>query len=190
MGISDARVADRYPFQLSGGMRQRVGIAATLARDPAIVIADEPTTALDVTTQKDILTLLKSLQESRGMALVLITHDLRVAFSMCDRVYVLYAGSLLEVASAAQLDAEPLHPYTLGLLLSEPPGDRRVPTLLEIQGSVADPDTVATCCPFAPRCNWRAEECSEGRPPLHRVAPGRYSNCIRLPEIRPEMTEL
>ena len=97
VGIRDASVADRYPFQLSGGMRQRVGIAAALARDPRVLIADEPTTALDVTTQRDVLALIKGIQAARGMSLILITHDLRVAFAVCDRVYVLYAGSLVEV---------------------------------------------------------------------------------------------
>ncbi|MGI9015791.1 MAG: dipeptide ABC transporter ATP-binding protein [Euzebya sp.] len=190
VGISDPRVAVRFPFQLSGGMRQRVGIAASLARDPAILIADEPTTAVDVTTQRDILILLKSLQAKRGMGLVLITHDLRVAFSMCDRVYVLYAGSLLEIASATALEAEPLHPYTLGLLLSEPPGDRRVPVLAGIKGSVPDPDSVATCCAFAPRCTWAAKACHDGSPPLQEVEPGRFTNCVRLDDIRPEMAGL
>lgn len=99
VGIDDETVAERYPFQLSGGMRQRVGIAAALAPDPKLLIADEPSTALDVTTQRDILALIKRIQEAREMALILITHDLRVAFSMCDRIYVLYAGSLLEVAA-------------------------------------------------------------------------------------------
>ena len=136
VGIHEPSVADRYPFQLSGGMRQRVAIAAALARDPKILIADEPSTALDVTTQKEILALLKSLQELRGMGLVLITHDLRVAFSMCDRIHVLYAGSVLEVGRAASVETEPLHPYTLGLLLSEPRGDRRLSELVAIGGSV------------------------------------------------------
>ncbi len=95
VGIRDASVADRYPFQLSGGMRQRVGIAAALARDPRVLIADEPTTALDVTTQREVLALIKSIQTARGMSLILITHDLRVAFAVCDRAYVLYAGSLI-----------------------------------------------------------------------------------------------
>ncbi len=122
VGIHDPRVVERYPFQLSGGMRSGSAIAAALARDPELLIADEPSTALDVTTQKEILALLRRVQEARGMGLVLITHDLRVAFSICDRIYVLYAGSVLEVAPGADLEREPLHPYTLGLLLSEPSG--------------------------------------------------------------------
>src|SRR4051812_18725662 len=156
VGITEPDVAERYPFQLSGGMRQRVGLAAALARDPELLIADEPSTALDVTTQKEILALLESLRRSRGMGLVLITHDLRVAFSTCDRVYVLYAGSLLEVAPAAAVEAAPLPPYTLGLLLSEPEVDRRRATLEAIPGKVPAADEVADRCAFAPRCAWAA----------------------------------
>ena len=190
VGIRDASVADRYPFQLSGGMRQRVGIAAALARDPRVLIADEPTTALDVTTQRDVLALIKGIQAARGMSLILITHDLRVAFAVCDRVYVLYAGSLIEVGSSAELDAEPLHPYTLGLLLSEPSAERRTGELMTIPGSVPAPDEVAGSCTFAPRCRWAAPACTEGSPPLVEVAPGRLSACVRVPEIRAEMAAM
>jgi peptide/nickel transport system ATP-binding protein len=190
VGIRDASVADRYPFQLSGGMRQRVGIAAALARDPRVLIADEPTTALDVTTQRDVLALIKGIQEARGMSLVLITHDLRVAFAVCDRVYVLYAGSLVEVGTSAELDAEPLHPYSLGLLLSEPSAESRARELVAIPGSVPAPDDVAGSCTFAPRCRWAAPACTEESPQLVEVEPGRLSACIRLPEIRGEMAAL
>jgi peptide/nickel transport system ATP-binding protein len=189
VGIS-ADVAERHPFQLSGGMRQRVAIAAALAPEPRVLIADEPSTALDVTTQREILMLLKSVQKARAMGLILITHDLRVAFSMCDRIYVLYAGSLLEVGPAAELDAEPLHPYAHGLLLSEPPADHRVPELSAIPGSVPTPDEVANCCAFAPRCRWAASVCRDGMPPLLEVEPERLSACVRLPEIRHEMARL
>ncbi len=189
VGIRDESVADRYPFQLSGGMRQRVGIAAALARDPRVLIADEPTTALDVTTQRDVLALIKGIQAARGMSLILITHDLRVAFAICDRVYVLYAGSLVEVGTSAELDAEPLHPYSLGLLLSEP-SPERAGELVAIPGSVPAPDDVAEMCVFAPRCSWVAPACTEGSPQLAEVEPGRFSACIRLPEIRGEMAAL
>ena len=188
VGIDDPSVADRYPFELSGGMRQRVGLAAALARDPDVLIADEPSTALDVTTQQEILALLGSLQESRGMGLVLITHDLRVAFDRCDRVYVLYAGSLLEVAPARELEREPLHPYSLGLLLSEPAADRRVPELFAIPGSVPGHDVVADRCAFSTRCTWVAEQCIAAAPPLLPVAAGRHSACVRIDEIRDELT--
>jgi peptide/nickel transport system ATP-binding protein len=189
VGIADAGVVDRYPFQLSGGMRQRVGLAAALARDPELLIADEPSTALDVTTQKEILALLRSLQKRRGMALVLITHDLRVAFSNCDRVYVLYAGVLLEVAPAAAMERMPLHPYTLGLLLSEPAIDRRTAELVSIPGSVPAQDDVADRCAFSPRCPWAAPKCLLAAPPLVPVEAGRLSACLRLDEIREELRE-
>jgi peptide/nickel transport system ATP-binding protein len=189
VGIHDAGVADRYPFQLSGGMQQRVALAAALASDPALLIADEPSTALDVTTQKEILTLLSRVQEGRGMGLVLITHDLRVAFSICRRIYVLYAGSVLEVAPAGNLEAEPLHPYTLGLLLSEPSVDRRFDELASIEGTVPAPDETAGRCPFAARCRWAAARCVAGDPPLREVDSGRLSACVRIEEIRAELAE-
>jgi peptide/nickel transport system ATP-binding protein len=195
VGIADPAVADRYPFQLSGGMRQRVAIAAALARDPRVLIADEPSTALDASTQQDILALIKRVQEARGMGLVLITHDLRVAFAMCDRIYVLYAGSLLETAPAGALEAEPLHPYSHGLLLSEPPADHRVKDLVSIPGSVPAADLVAGTCAFAPRCRWATPDCEQAAPALAEVtlpdvARGRLSACVRLPEIRAEMAAL
>jgi peptide/nickel transport system ATP-binding protein len=190
VGIMDKSVVERYPFQLSGGMRQRVAIAAALARDPRMLIADEPSTALDVTTQREILALLRSVQEARGMGLILITHDLRVAFAMCDRIYVLYAGTLVEVGSAVELEGEPLHPYSHGLLLSEPPADHRARELVAIPGAVPAPDDVAGACTFAPRCRWSAPVCREGAPPLREVAPGRFSACVRLPDIRAEMVAL
>jgi peptide/nickel transport system ATP-binding protein len=190
VGIRDESVVDRYPFQLSGGMRQRVAIAAALARDPEVLIADEPTTALDVTTQREILALIKGIQAARGMSLILITHDLRVAFATCDRIYVLYAGSIVEVGQSAQLDAEPLHPYSHGLLLSEPPVERRVGELVAIAGSVPAPDDISGACIFAPRCRWAAQSCRDATPPLVEVEPGRLSACARLPEIRPEMAAL
>lgn len=187
VGIDNPDVARRYPFQLSGGMRQRVALAAALARDPDLLIADEPSTALDVTTQAQILTLLKSIQEARGMGLILITHDLRVAFSVCSRVFVLYAGAVLESAPAAALEREPLHPYSLALLVSDPPVDRTLAMLPVTEGNVPTPDAVAGMCGFAPRCIWATEACRSGQPPLVDVAPGRRSACIRLADIREEL---
>lgn len=187
VGITHPAVADRYPFELSGGMRQRVGIAAALARDCRLLIADEPSTTLDVTTQKDILDLLKSLQRARGMGLVLITHNLRVAFSMCDRIYVLYAGSVLEAAPGRPLDDDPLHPYTLGLLMSEPPVDRRLARFTAIDGSVPGAGDVAGICAFAPRCRWAQSPCRAGSPALRSAGEGRLTACLRLDEIHAEM---
>jgi peptide/nickel transport system ATP-binding protein len=190
VGITNRNVLDRYPFQLSGGMRQRVALAAALARDPEVLIADEPSTALDVTTQAEILNLLKRVQESRGMGLVLITHDLRVAFSVCDRIYVLYAGALMETGPAYDLEVEPLHPYTLGLLLSEPAVDRRHVTLTAIEGSVPAPAEVAGTCRFAPRCRWAHDECKTGEPALVNRTATRASACIRIDEVRDEMAAM
>uniref|UniRef100_UPI0034DF8588 dipeptide ABC transporter ATP-binding protein n=1 Tax=Streptomyces flavofungini TaxID=68200 RepID=UPI0034DF8588 len=187
VGITDASVADRYPFQLSGGMRQRVAIAAALARDPQVLIADEPSTALDVVTQREVLGLIKRIQRARGMSLILITHDLRVAFATCDRVHVLYAGTLLEAAGADAMRREPLHPYTQGLLLSEPPADIKVRRLVAIPGSVPTAAEVPHRCPFAARCPWAAEVCHDGVPALRTVADGHESRCVRLLEIRTEM---
>ncbi|MGZ4413090.1 MAG: dipeptide ABC transporter ATP-binding protein [Gaiellaceae bacterium] len=188
VGIADPGVVDRYPFQLSGGMRQRVGLAAALARDPRVLIADEPSTALDVTTQKEILALLSRLQEGRGMGVILITHDLRVAFENCDRIYVLYAGALVEVGPSVDVEAQPLHPYTLGLLLSEPPLDRKVTELPSIPGAVPRHEQVADRCVFSARCPWVQDLCTTAPPPLVTVAPGRVSACVRLDEIRDEIT--
>ncbi|MFD5224223.1 dipeptide ABC transporter ATP-binding protein [Microbacterium sp. NPDC058342] len=190
VGITDESVADRFPFQLSGGMRQRVAIAAALAREPDLLIADEPTTALDVTTQREILALIKQLQVTRGMGLILITHDLRIAFSMCERVHVMYAGVMVETARAADLELEPLHPYTQGLLLSEPPADRRVAELVAIPGSVPAAADVADSCPFATRCAWVTDACRSGRPALREVGAGRTSRCVRIEEIADELKDV
>lgn len=187
VGIEDERVARRYPFELSGGMRQRVAIAAALAQNPRLLIADEPSTALDVTTQQEILDLLRELQASRDMALVLITHDLRVAFSVCDRMHVFYAGSIAEVGPAAAVAEQPLHPYTLGLLLAEPPIDRRLEEMRDIPGSVPSPDEVAGRCSFADRCTWVSDECLAGDPPLVLVGETRGTTCVRVHEIAGEM---
>ena len=190
VGITDPDVVDRMPFQLSGGMCQRVAIAASLARDPELLIADEPSTALDVTTQAEIMKLLKRVQQARGMSLILITHDLRLAFSTCDRIHVLYAGSLLEVGDAPAVQRDPFHPYTLGLLLSEPPADRRVPKLIAIRGQVPRADAVTGRCAFAERCDWAQDKCRSARPPLVALAPDRLTACIRRPEIAAEMRTL
>jgi peptide/nickel transport system ATP-binding protein len=190
VGISDESVVDRYPFQLSGGMRQRVAIAGALARDPEVLIADEPSTALDVVTQREVLALIKRIQVARGMGLILITHDLRVAFATCDRIQVLYAGSLVEVGGSQEVQKEPLHPYTQGLLLSEPSADRRVKSLAAIPGSVPPASQVRHTCAFASRCRWAQHVCSESVPELRAVGDDRESRCARLLEIRGEMAAL
>ncbi|GAA1009938.1 ABC transporter ATP-binding protein [Acrocarpospora pleiomorpha] len=130
-----ADVAGRYPFQLSGGQRQRVGLAAALAAAPRVLLADEPTTALDATTQREVLALIRRIQRERDMTFLLITHDLRVAFSMCERVVVMYAGRVVEVGRAADLRAEQRHPYTRALLSAEPPADRRLAAIPSVRAA-------------------------------------------------------
>ncbi|WP_406099504.1 ABC transporter ATP-binding protein [Streptomyces sp. NBC_01013] len=184
-------VADRYPHELSGGMRQRVAAAAALAGDPELLIADEPTTALDAASRRAVLDLLRGLQRSRDMGLVLITHDLRVAFSACDRVYVLYAGQVLEHGRSQELESGPLHPYTAGLLASEPSVRRRFAELPAIPGSVPAPGSRGPGCPFADRCAHAAPVCrSEPVELLPPVKAGdrsdvtdRLSACVRIAEI-------
>ena len=193
--ITDPGVGRMYPFQLSGGMRQRVALAAALARDPNLLIADEPTTALDTTTQREVLGLLKGIQEARGMAIVLITHDLRLAFALCDRVLVMYAGTVLEVAPAAAIDATPLHPYTLDLILAEPDINLRLAHL----GAVAEleptavsernPVPEASACPYIPRCRWAADECRV-TVDLRPVGHNRLSACLRSADIAPDLLAL
>jgi len=187
VGITDPTVARRYPFQLSGGMRQRVGIAATLATDPDLIIADEPTTALDAVTQQEILTLLISIQRQRRMSMIMITHDLRVAFAACDRVYVMYAGAMMEAGPSDALATSPRHPYTLGLLASEPPLDRRLTRLPVIKGELPPVRERRTGCRFAERCEWAAPECSQQSAALTLVAAGHTSACLRAGEIRADM---
>jgi peptide/nickel transport system ATP-binding protein len=190
VGISNSEVSRRFPFQLSGGMAQRVALAAALAGDPEVLIADEPSTALDATTQAEILALLQRLQRRRGMGVILITHDLRLAFSVADRVYVLYAGSVLEVGEGDVIEQAPAHPYSLGLLLSEPPATRRVSQLVTMPGNVPRPDEVASCCSFSPRCRWADARCRLTVPQLTSYGVDHLSSCLRFPEIKKEMEDL
>ncbi|MBM7785876.1 dipeptide ABC transporter ATP-binding protein [Tenggerimyces flavus] len=183
----DADVARRYPFELSGGMRQRVAIAAAIAKDPRLLLADEPTTALDTTTQREVLRLIWSIQRDRGMGLLLITHDMRVAFALCDRVLVMYAGTLLEAASPRELATQPLHPYTAGLLAAEPPLDRRSDRLGGIPGRVPRPDDLADECVFGPRCDWRTEVCAKARPVLELVGAAHSTACVRHDTLAPDL---
>jgi len=160
------RRLDEYPHQLSGGMRQRVMIAMALACRPKLLIADEPTTALDVTVQAQILELLLDLKEKLDMAIVLITHDLGVVAETAERVAVMYAGRVVEAASTAELFEHPRHPYTAGLFLSLPRVDREGAPLRPIEGTVPDPLHPAPGCPFHPRCPFAMAVCSEREPPL------------------------
>ena len=178
---SPERRFDEFPHQLSGGMRQRVMIAMALACSPKLLIADEPTTALDVTVQAQILDLLRSLQAETGMAIILITHDLGVVAEMADEVAVMYAGKVVERASARALFEDPQHPYTLGLLGSIPRLDEDRENLLAIQGVVPPPFALPPGCRFNPRCPFAIEACREGLPPLREIAPGHSAACIRAP---------
>jgi oligopeptide/dipeptide ABC transporter ATP-binding protein len=191
VGIPDpAERIDAYPHQLSGGMRQRVMIAMALSCEPEVLIADEPTTALDVTIQAQILDLLRSLQQQFGMSVLLITHDLGVVAHHVERVLVMYAGRLVEDAPVADLFARPLHPYTRGLLRSIPPvgssllppeqKPRRLPT---IEGVVPNLLDLPAGCRFGPRCAFKQERCSAEEPTLREVAPGRLARCHFAEEL-------
>ena len=171
------RVRD-YPYQLSGGLRQRVMIAAALACEPAILIADEPTTALDVTIQAQILDLIRDLQSERGMTILLITHDLGVIAEMADRVMVMYAGRKIEEAPVDRLFAGPRHPYTGGLLGSLPVlGNSRDRRLHEIEGVVPRPGALPPGCAFAPRCHRRLDSCRRVAPVLEPAGGAHRSAC-------------
>jgi peptide/nickel transport system ATP-binding protein len=172
---------DEYPHKLSGGMRQRVMIAMALACDPRLLIADEPTTALDVTLQAQILELMRELKAESGAAIILITHDLGVVAEVCDEVAVMYAGEIVERASVDELFASPQHPYTVGLLGSIPRLDRRTEHLATIEGMVPNMANPPTGCRFAARCPFVAEACTKAPPPLRELSPGHASRCIRAP---------
>jgi peptide/nickel transport system ATP-binding protein len=178
---SPERRFDEYPHQLSGGMRQRVMIAMALACRPKLLIADEPTTALDVTVQAQILDLLRELQEETGMSIILITHDLGVVAEMADEVAVMYAGRVVERSTAGAVFADPMHPYTLGLLGSVPRLDEERETLLAIDGSVPPPFALPKGCRFHPRCPFATAECKSSQPPLREVASGHSAACLRAP---------
>ncbi|MBL9088630.1 MAG: ABC transporter ATP-binding protein [Planctomycetia bacterium] len=179
VGISDAgRRIRSYPHEFSGGMRQRVMIAMALLCDPAVLIADEPTTALDVTIQAQILDLLADLRRERGMAVVLVTHDLGVVAGVADRILVMYAGRVVEEAPTRDLFARPTHPYTLGLLRSVPRvAGAAHSRLAHIEGIPPRLDKPFDACPFAPRCAFVRDACRRGVPPLV-VADGRARRCV------------
>ncbi len=175
------RRLDEYPHQMSGGMRQRVMIAMALSCAPDLLIADEPTTALDVTVQAQILDLLRDLQAQTGMAIVLITHDLGVVAEMADEVAVMYAGRVVEHAPAAALFDDPQHPYTLGLLGSVPRLEQPRGRLLAIEGAVPAAGSLPPGCRFHPRCVFGAPACTEAQPPLRVLGAAHEAACIRAP---------
>jgi peptide/nickel transport system ATP-binding protein/oligopeptide transport system ATP-binding protein len=176
-----ARRFDEYPHQMSGGMRQRVMIAMALACEPDLVIADEPTTALDVTVQAQILDLLRDLQKQSGMAIILITHDLGVVAEMADEVAVMYAGRVVERAHGAALFDDPQHPYTLGLLGSIPKIEESRDRLLAIEGAVPAPFALPQGCRFHPRCVFASDACMVEPPALRDLGAGHRVACIHAP---------
>jgi peptide/nickel transport system ATP-binding protein len=181
VGIPDpARRRDLYPHELSGGQNQRVMIAMALAGEPELLVADEPTTALDATIQAQILDLLRRLQAERGMALVLISHDLGVVSDLCSRVCVMYAGRIIEQAPAAELFVRPAHPYTRGLLAALPDLDGPRRRLAAIPGSVPEPWNLPPGCAFAPRCGDAISACAEASPAPRSAGPAHLAACIRI----------
>lgn len=180
VGIPEAQKrVDEYPHQMSGGMRQRVMIAMALAGEPELLIADEPTTALDVTIQAQILDLLKSLQKKLNMSIIIITHDLGVIAEMADEVAVMYAGDIVEKAKTQELFDDPRHPYTIGLMNSIPDVNEEVERLHTLEGLVPSLYDMPQGCHFAPRCQFACPECEKERIPLIDLKDGRQVRCRR-----------
>ena len=170
---------DAYPRELSGGLRQRVMIAMAMACEPELLIADEPTTALDVTIQAQILGLMEELRRDHGTSILLITHNMGVVAQLCDYVYVMYAGQVVEQAETIELFQNPRHPYTLGLLKAIPSLEGEEKRLYNIRGSVPDLADLPQGCRFCPRCDCAREDCGTISPELTEIAPGHWVRCTR-----------
>jgi oligopeptide/dipeptide ABC transporter ATP-binding protein len=185
VGIADAeRRLAQYPHHMSGGMRQRIMIAMAISCEPQLVIADEPTTALDVTIQAQILELMQDLCRRLGVALLIITHNLGIVARYADRVNVMYAGRIVEHGGAAPLYKQPAHPYTAGLLNSVPRLDRpRGAHLDPIPGTPPDPSALASGCAFRPRCGYATRECAAAIPPLVEASPGHRTACFHFEKL-------
>ena len=189
VGISDPeRRMRQYPHELSGGLLQRVMIASAVAARPRLILADEPTTALDVTTQAEVMAILRRLQGEYGMAMLFISHDLELAGAVCDETIVLYAGRVMERQPSARLHERPLHPYTAALVQARPEIARRVDRLPAIAGHPTTAYEAPDGCPFAPRCRHVREECRTGAVVLQQIDLGQ-SRCIRMPGLESELTE-
>lgn len=176
VGIAETRAND-YPHQFSGGMKQRVIIAIALACNPKLLLADEPTTALDVTIQAQVLDLIRELIHKRDMSMVLITHDLGVVAEICDNVAVMYAGRIVEIGSAWEIFNETAHPYTEGLFDSLPNLKKRGEELVPIKGMMPDPMNLPSGCSFFPRCPYATEECSKAVPEMRHLSGTHYTAC-------------
>ncbi len=174
---SPDKIVNQYPHQLSGGQRQRIMIALSLACNPELVIADEPTTALDVTIQAQILKLFNRLQENRHMSLIYISHDLGVVASIADRIYIMYAGLIVEQGTTREILYNSYHPYTRGLLASLPDRSKRGRTIHSIPGTVPDPTITLPGCPFHPRCAFSVDDCKRVLPELCDYGNGHLSRC-------------
>jgi peptide/nickel transport system ATP-binding protein len=174
---------DEYPHQWSGGMLQRAVIAMAIAGGPKLILADEPTTALDVTIQDQILALLMELQEATGTTLILVSHDMAVVAETCDRVAVMYAGRIMELAPTTEIFSSPRHPYTIGLLRSIPRIDGKDQRLEPISGQPPNLSSLPSGCPFMPRCRFASPECGEVEIALREVTFGHFSACIKADEI-------
>jgi oligopeptide/dipeptide ABC transporter ATP-binding protein len=184
VGIADgARRLRQYPYELSGGLLQRVMIASALLIEPRLLLADEPTTALDVTTQSDVMAILDELRGERGLALLFITHDLELAGAVCDRTAVMYAGQLVETRASARLHDDPLHPYTASLAAARPSIDAEVQRLAAIPGRPVSAFEAPDGCPFAPRCAYVQDACRADRPALRELDGGSV-RCVRAEELR------
>lgn len=174
---SPDKIVNQYPHQLSGGQRQRIMIALSLACNPELVIADEPTTALDVTIQAQILKLFNRLQENRHMSLIYISHDLGVVASIADRIYIMYAGLIVEQGTTREILSNSYHPYTRGLLASLPDRSKRGRIIHSIPGTVPDPTITLPGCPFHPRCAFSVDDCKRVLPELCDYGNGHLSRC-------------
>jgi oligopeptide/dipeptide ABC transporter ATP-binding protein len=185
VGISSPeRRLDNYPHQFSGGMRQRAMIAISLASDPDLLVADEPTTALDVTIQDQIIKLINSLKTDLGMSIILVTHDLGVVAQMCDRVAVMYAGKIMETADTITLFSEPRHPYTIGLMNSIPHADKEQGKLIPIEGNPPNLSNPPIGCPFEPRCQFSEAICKTTGAELVEISSGHFSRCHFIDKLK------
>ena len=184
VGIPGERFAE-YPHQFSGGMKQRVVIAIALSCNPELLIADEPTTALDVTIQAQVLDLIAKLKAERGTSMLLITHDLGVVAEVCDKVAIMYAGEIVEYGTLDQIYNHTQHPYTRGLFGSIPDIDNDEERLHPIPGLMPDPSNLPSGCSFSPRCSLCTQECKDAPPPMVETSPGHRVRCIHIEEVTP-----